>query len=217
MTRTIDREIKFIKKALINYMTDVLSYIEKLTIIIIDNDHERAEKHVDEYVLISDKYDTIISDIIWLITKESPIAKDLRKMIAYINIFRDCYRISNLILDIGKRFIKYYYKSFNYFNEFLVKLINKLIFQIKESIEFIKKYNEESLSRIIQTENLINNNCNSLLINLNKKLQGASKDEIIQLTTVMGCLKNLEWCADLCIQFLREKIFIYKNRYINLS
>ncbi|WP_434414828.1 PhoU domain-containing protein [symbiont of Argiope bruennichi] len=218
MKKIIDQELGLIKKSVINFLNDLIEDLEKYAVSIENNETERIALLIEQEKKINQTHDEIFEEIVWVISKESPVAKDLRKLMAYSNMAREIEKLSNLIRLSFEKYLNTKNLNLKIFKKYFILVFNFLISELIAISYLISSYKDELINNIITYENKINNYVQKASISISNKIYAESEKKNLETYFLLFYfLQNIERCGNLAIQLVREKIFIFKNRYIEIN
>lgn len=209
----IDDRLKKIELQILNYLKMVTKSYKLLKKSLTENNVEILDEIMANDKKIDTEYYAIFDNCVWLINRENPIARDLRKLIALLFISRELERVADASKYVSKQITKYSdtyepkkYKT--WLNKLIIGIINQLDLLEKDFVE----YSATKALTIAENDNDINKEYKAMIIKTMEISKNKDKKEDAKfLTTVTTSLKSLEKGADHIVSLTEEIFYIDKG------
>jgi phosphate transport system protein len=176
------------------------------------------EVNVNEYkTKTNNSCNELLEWITWTISKQQPLAKDLRFLVAIISSIRDFRRLSDYSHNISRHLIRFGFKEKNL--QFIHDLCQEIIVLIRKirAIDINKEDNSEDVVSVIEYVSAFRNLYNSSIIdNIKVSIKDYSSDgDASKTLSAMFNFKGLERAADHIANIVENMLYVETGSFFD--
>ncbi|SEQ41288.1 phosphate signaling complex protein PhoU [Piscibacillus halophilus] len=179
-------------------------------------DLQQAQDVINQDEKINAIEDEINDQAIWLIAKEQPVAKDLRRLVITLKVTNDIERIGDLAVNIAKSVIRIGTDTLPEEKQQILMTASVVEQMIDLVIEAYIEENMETAFEISRIDDKVDHQYGSsietLLTHMTKH-----PDEISQITQLAFISRYLERAADHVTNIAEGIIYLVKGKHVDLN
>lgn len=207
MTRLIfDQEMEKLKNNLEEMGYYVESAIDKILEAIENNDSEIAEYIIKNDRFVNDMEKSIEARCLSLITKQQPIAKDLRIVSAALKVVTDIERIGDHAADIAELLIRNKEWDVKRYTAHITPMLEISKTMVHDSIETFLKRDIKEANRVIAKDDEVDELFNKVKVDIINSIRNGEENIDICVDILM-LSKYLEKIGDHAVNIAEWKIF----------
>lgn len=155
---------------------------------------------------INDMERQIEAQCLSIITRQQPIARDLRLVSAALKVVTDMERVGDHVVDMAELFLRLEHKNLNSYSDSLILMVDATQRLLHQSIDSFVKRNIEEAKQVIQDDDIIDNYFNVVKLDIVDKIkqENYSVDECIDVLMIN---KYLEKIGDHAVNIAQWDVF----------
>lgn len=203
---TFEHELEELKQSVTEMGTRVENMYDNLFSALGEKDKDVVEDILNSDRIINNLQHSIEAKCLSLITKQQPIASDLRMVTASLKVVTDIERIGDHISDMAELFIRLDMPVLSEFSIFLPKMVEATKVMVHDSVDAFVKRSMEDAKRVIGEDDIVDDYFNKVkeaLICLLKEEKKYADDCV----DVLMITKYLEKISDHAVNISEWEIF----------
>lgn len=207
-----DEGLEVIQNMVIDMFTQLETMIELSKILLETNNREIAVQIVDEDKNMDDMMSDLTIEISNFITREQPLAQDLRMSVGNLRIISDLERMGDYFKNFAKFTLKVEVNSKTQY-QILTELINQIFDRVVELRKIYLEINHKEAKSLAKRDEEIDILARDLIANVNEKLRKENDlDEIKSLTRVVMIARTFERSGDHIVNICENISYINKGQ-----
>lgn len=207
MTRMMfEQELKSLRVSLEEMGRYVEYAMNKLSEAIINQDKELAEFIIKNDRNVNDMEKAIEAKCLSLITKQHPIASDLRMVSSALKVVTDLERIGDNTADIAELVIRNIDIEIPQYSIHLMPMIQEAKKMVQESIEHFINRNLEESKNVIEYDDVVDELFNKVKIDVINALK-TTEDQVDVCIDILMISKYLEKIGDHAVNIAQWEVF----------
>lgn len=207
MTRMMfEQELKSLRVSLEEMGRYVEYAMNKLSEAIINQDKELAEFIIKNDRNVNDMEKAIEAKCLSLITKQHPIASDLRMVSSALKVVTDLERIGDNTADIAELVIRNIDIEIPQYSIHLMPMIQEAKKMVQESIEHFINRNLEESKNVIEYDDVVDELFNKVKIDVINALK-TTEDQVDVCIDILMISKYLEKIGDHAVNIVQWEVF----------
>lgn len=201
-----ERELEELKKNVATMSLQVESTYTELFEALEKKDEKKIKRIMESDRMVSDMERNIESKCLTLITKQQPVARDLRTVSASLKVVTDIERVGDHVSDIAELILRLNLEPLDSYSAHLSPMMKATREMVHASVEAFTKRQERSAHEVIQGDDVIDalfNKVKEDLIDYLKK-ETKSADECID---VLMIAKYFEKIGDHAVNIAEWELF----------
>ena len=209
----LHREVEKLKKKILSYSADVESSLGQAIYALKNRDTDLANK-VYEADEILDKIEVEIEEeCLKILALHTPVANDLRFIIAVLKINNDLERIADQSANIAKRAIALAeWKNWAYPTELNI-MTDRAQHMLESSLKALIDLDIERAQKVIDMDDEVDDLNRKMFDIIHQRLCGNPND-VMHLTSLLTISRNLERIADLVTNIAEDVIYMVKGEIV---
>lgn len=201
-----EHELKLLKENVSTMSFKVESAYAELFAALENKDAETIEKMMQSDREISDMERTIESGCLSLITKQQPVARDLRIVTASLKVVTDIERVGDHVSDIAELLLRLDMAPLDSFSAHLTPMVKATKEMVHAAVEAFVGRNEKAAKEVIDGDDVVDELFNKVKEDLIEYLKKETKnaDECIDILMIA---KYLEKIGDHAVNISEWELF----------
>lgn len=203
---SFDNELRLLKENVADMVNRVEDHYERLFKALEDQSEEEIVKIRNNDKLFGKKQREIESQCLFLITKQQPVASDLRVVTASLKVVTDIERIGDIVADMAELLLRLKLKDLSLFSVHMNGMIDATREMFCDAVDAFVSRNLDGARKVIKEDDVIdelfNKVKNDVIESLKKEVKDA--DECID---VLMIAKYLEKIGDHAVKIGEWEIF----------
>ena len=169
-------------------------------------DEDKIREIMESDRAVSDMERSIESRCLALITRQQPVARDLRIVSASLKVVTDIERVGDHVSDIAELLLRLQMNAFEVYSEHLMPMMFATKEMVHEAVEAFAGRNEKRAMEVIESDDVVDELFNKVKGDLIEYLKKETKnaDECIDILMIA---KYFEKIADHAVNIARWELF----------
>ncbi len=211
-----ENELKELQQDLLNLCERSISALEMAFASLIEKDMAKAQEVIDKDIEIN-KMEEIINDkAISIITRQQPVATDLRRIAAIIKAASDMERVADYGVNIAKEAKNIGQDSFVTSVELLEDMSVKSVMMLRQMVEAFVEENTTKAREIARMDDQIDEMYENMIRHL-MQLSSVQPNKISQITNLAFISRYIERSADHATNIAEHLIYLKKGLRADLN
>lgn len=183
-----------------------ISY-DRLVYAIKRNDRETMKQLLDNDRQMMDMQRSIEAKCLTLLTKQQPVAKDLRLVSSALKVVTDIERVGDHVSDIAELYLRVGYVSEGEYEHILADMMEEAKNMLREAIDTFVEADEEAARKVIAHDDIVDEQFNQV----KEKMMSAIRAQDLDADKVVDYLmvaKYLEKIGDHAVDIAEWAIFL---------
>jgi len=209
----LHREVEKLKKKILSYSADVEFSLNQAIKALKERDLELADKVYDSDEILDQIEVEIEEDCLKILALHTPVANDLRFIIAVLKINNDLERIADQSANIAKRVKSLSEMKIRQFPNELNIMADRAQFMLKKSIEALIDLDIEKAWKVIDKDNEVDD-LNRQMFTIIQKKMCENPEDISHFLSLLTVSRNLERIADQVTNIAEDVIYMVKGEIV---
>ncbi len=201
-----EEELEELKRSVSDMGEQIEKVYDRLFEVLKERDREALEAIVTNDRVINDMQRSIEAKCLTLLTKQQPVARDLRTVSAALKVVTDIERVGDHVSDMAELFLRLNMQNVEDFSTSLPKMIEAAKRSVGEAIEAFVNMNMEAAKDVIAFDDVIDDLFNKVKEELIGDLRSGKKDPD-DCVDVLMIAKYLEKIGDHAVNIGEWAIF----------
>lgn len=201
-----EQELTDLRESLEEMTKYVEESVYKLRLAVENGDHETAEQIVKDDKNVNDMERSIEAKCLALITKQQPIARDLRLISSVLKVVTDIERIGDHVADIALISLRYEKVRLADISGHIMPMIQAAGEMVAESVDSFVRVDRKSAEEVIRKDDIVDELFNKVKYDVIEDLKTASED-VDQCIDVLMIAKYLERIGDHATNIAEWEVF----------
>ena len=149
---SFESELKNLKLAILEMSEQVVHAYEMLMKGLSEKENQTLKQIMESDYMVNDMQRAIEARCLTLLTKQTPVARDLRLVSAALKVVTDIERIGDHASDIAELLIHMQIPDLNQYSEHFYAMLEKAVIMIKGSADAFVSGNSEEVSELFALE-----------------------------------------------------------------
>ncbi len=183
-----------------------ISY-DRLVYAVKDNDRESLKTLLDSDRHLTDMQRGIEAKCLTLLTRQQPVAKDLRLVTASLKVVNDIERVGDLVADMAELYLRMEdMGAENEYGRLLVKMMEEAEDMLHEAVESFVEGDEKTAASVVAHDDVVDDFFNEIKYKLmdSIRMQDLNADKVVDYLMVA---KYLEKVGDHAVNIAEWAIF----------
>lgn len=193
-----------------NSLEEMTGYVEqsvyKLRTAIENGDRKSAEQIIKDDKNVNDMERSIEAKCLALITKQQPIARDLRLISSVLKVVTDIERIGDHTADIALLSLRHEKATLSDISAHIMPMIQAAGEMVAESVDSFIKRDKEHAEEVIRKDDIVDDLFNKVKYDIIENLKTGTKD-VDQCIDVLMTAKYLERIGDHATNIAEWEVF----------
>ena len=209
----IDKELDTMEANVMKMARQVISMHEKVVEVLENPDREMELEIMQADDIINHMEEEVNDQAVRSLALLSPVASDLRKVVADIKIASELERIGDYAKNVAKYLLKQY-AQFPHVLEYAQQMEKYMINILKETMKAYEERNVESAFEIVKRDQYLN----QLVKEIRARLKEESGENLIEdVFVVSGMLRNIERAGDHIKNICEHIIYMMKGQHYDFG
>lgn len=201
-----EEELEELKRSVSDMGEQIEKVYDRLFEVLKERDREALEAIVTNDRVINDMQRSIEAKCLTLLTKQQPVARDLRTVSAALKVVTDIERVGDHVSDMAELFLRLEMQNVEDFSASLPQMIEAAKRSVGEAIEAFVDMNMEAAKNVIAFDDVIDDLFNKVKEELIGDLRSGKKDPD-DCVDVLMIAKYLEKIGDHAVNIGEWAIF----------
>ncbi len=201
-----EEELEELKRSVSDMGEQIEKVYDRLFEVLKERDREALEAIVTNDRVINDMQRSIEAKCLTLLTKQQPVARDLRTVSAALKVVTDIERVGDHVSDMAELFLRLDMQNVEDFSASLPQMIEAAKRSVGEAIEAFADMNMEAAKDVIAFDDVIDDLFNKVKEELIGDLRSGKKDPD-DCVDVLMIAKYLEKIGDHAVNIGEWAIF----------
>lgn len=211
-----EHEIEEVQKELINLCNKSIDQLDVTYQAFINRDLELAKEIIAQDVEINQLEERINDHVIVLLTRQQPVATDLRRLIVVLKAASDMERVGDYAVNIAKETLHIGNNRFITSVELIEDMFVKTTSMLRQVVEAFIEENTTKAKEIAEFDDQIDDMYENMIKHL-MNLSTVSPENISQITYLSFICSFIERCADLATNIAEYLFYLKKGQRFDLN
>ncbi len=209
----LHREVEKLKKKILSYSYEVEASLQNAAKSLKDKDHALARKVIDSDEALDRIEVEIEEECLKILALHTPVAHDLRFIVAVLKINNDLERIADMAANIANRAIALCQWHTGRIPTELNIMVGRVLSMLHISLEALIDLNVNKARQVIAQDDEVDD-LNRTMYSIVQKLIYERPDEIEFLINLLSISRNLERTADLVTNIAEDVIYLVEGEIV---
>jgi phosphate transport system protein len=209
----LHREVEKLKKKILSYSGDVESSLKQAIKALKERDLDLADKVYTTDEILDQIEVEIEEDCLKILALHTPVANDLRFIVAVLKINNDLERIADNAVNIAKRVKSLSVMKTRQFPHELNIMADRAQFMLKKSIEALIDLDVDKAWKVIDKDNEVDDLNRQMFIIIQKEMC-ENPEDISHFLSLLTISKNLERVADQVTNIAEDVIYMVEGEIV---
>ena len=211
-----DHEIEAIQSELLRLSHLSIQALEMSFKAFIEKDLEKSKEIIEQDALINRLEEQINDRVILLMTRQQPVAKDLRRLVVLLKAAADMERVGDYAVNIAKESIRIGKVRFITSVELLEDMCFKTAEMLRQVVEAFVEENMSKAKEVAEQDDQIDEMYGNIITHL-MKLSSVAPENIAQITYLSFICRYIERCADHATNIAEYLLYLKKGQRFDLN
>lgn len=211
-----DHEIDELQKDFLILCDCSIQNLEDSFAALIEKDIEKAQEIINRDVEINRMEESINDRVIKLMTRQQPVATDLRRLVVLLKVAADMERVGDYAVNISKETIHIGKERFITSVELLEDMFFKTTTMLRQIVEAFLEENIAKAKEVAELDDQIDEMYGSMITHL-MRLSSVVPESISQITYLSFVSRHIERCADHATNIAEYLLYLKKGQRYDLN
>lgn len=211
-----DHEIDEVQKELLKLCNRSIEALEASFNAFIQKDLDASREIIERDVEINRMEEVINDRVIKLMTRQQPVATDLRRLVVLLKAAADMERVGDYAVNIAKETLHIGKVSFITSVELMEDMCFKTTMMLRQIVEAFIEENMTKAKEIAEFDDQIDEMYGSIITHL-MRLSSVSPESISQITYLAFVCRYIERCADHATNIAEYLLYLKKGQRYDLN
>ncbi|MFJ8236963.1 phosphate signaling complex protein PhoU [Ureibacillus sp. NPDC094379] len=211
-----EHDIEDVQNELIKLCKMSISQLDLTFKSFIDQDLELAREIISKDTEINHLEELINDRVILIMTRQQPVAKDLRRLVVLLKAASDMERVGDYSVNIAKETIRIGDARFITSVELIEDMFLKTSAMLNQVVEAFVEENTTKAKEVADFDDQIDEMYGSMITQL-MKLSSVRPENISQITNLAFICRFIERCADLATNIAEYLFYLKKGQRFDLN
>ncbi|MFP3918948.1 phosphate signaling complex protein PhoU [Lysinibacillus telephonicus] len=211
-----DHEIDELQKDFLILCDCSIQNLEDSFAALIEKDIEKAQEIINRDVEINRMEESINDRVIKLMTRQQPVATDLRRLVVLLKAAADMERVGDYAVNISKETIHIGKERFITSVELLEDMFFKTTTMLRQIVEAFLEENIAKAKEVAELDDQIDEMYGSMITHL-MRLSSVVPESISQITYLSFVSRHIERCADHATNIAEYLLYLKKGQRYDLN
>ncbi len=197
-------------------MTKVLKDLKKHLLLLLKKDIEAAQVIVKRDAEINRFEEGINDRVILLLTRQQPVATDLRRLVVLLKAASDMERVGDYAVNIAKETIHIGKDPFITSVELLEDMCTKAIKMLRQIVEAFVEENTTKAKELAELDDQVDEMYGNMIQHL-MRLSSLKPESVPQITYLAFVCRHIERSADLSTNIAEYLLYLKKGQRFDLN
>jgi len=209
-------EIQSVQKEFLTLCDQSISRLEEAFTALIKKDIDSAQQIVNRDSEINRFEEAINDKVILLLTRQQPVATDLRRLIVLLKAASDMERVGDYAVNIAKETIHIGKEPFITSVEMLEDMCFKASQMLREIVQAFVEENTTKARELAELDDQVDEMYGDIIQHL-MKLSSVKPESVAQITYLSFICRYIERCADLATNIAEYLLYLKKGQRFDLN
>ncbi|RUL56977.1 MULTISPECIES: phosphate signaling complex protein PhoU [Lysinibacillus] len=211
-----ENEINAVQQKLLQLCNRSIETLEASFTALINKDLEKAQEIIDRDVEINKLEEAINDQVIKLLTRQQPVATDLRRLIVLLKAASDMERVGDYAVNIAKECLHIGKERFITSIELLEDMCFKTTMMLRQIVEAFIEENTTKAKEVAELDDQIDEMYGSMIKHL-MRLSAVAPESVAQITNLSFICRYVERCADHATNIAEYLLYLKKGQRFELN
>ncbi|RHW38515.1 phosphate transport system regulatory protein PhoU [Lysinibacillus yapensis] len=211
-----DHEIEAIQSELLKLSSRSIKALETSFLALVEKDIDKAKEVIQQDSVLNKLEEDINDRVIKAMTRQQPVAKDLRRLVVLLKAASDLERVGDYAVNIAKESLHIGKERFITSIELLEDMCFKTTEMLKHVIEAFVEENMSKAKEVAEYDNQIDKMYGDMITHL-MRLSSVAPESISQITYLSFVCRYIERCADHATNIAEYLLYLKKGQRIDLN
>jgi len=211
-----DYEIRAIQTELLKISNLSIQALDRSFSAFINKDFEKAKEVIEQDTIINRLEEAINDRVILLMTRQQPVAKDLRRLVVLLKAAADMERVGDYAVNIAKESLRIGNERFITSVELLEDMCIKTIDMLHKVVEAFIDENIGKAKEIAEVDDQIDEMYGHIITHL-MRLSAVAPENVSQITYLSFICRYIERCADHATNIAEYLLYLKKGQRFDLN
>jgi len=211
-----EHDIEDVQNELIKLCKLSISQLDLTFKSFIDKDIKLAREIINKDTEINHLEELINDRVILIMTRQQPVAKDLRRLVVLLKAASDMERVGDYAVNIAKETIRIGDSQFITSVELIEDMFLKTSAMLNQVVEAFVEENTTKAKEVADFDDQIDEMYGSMITQL-MKLSSVRPENISQITNLAFICRFIERCADLATNIAEYLFYLKKGQRFDLN
>ena len=211
-----DHEIEAIQSDLLKLSNLSIQALEISFNAFIEKDLEKAKEVIEQDAIINRLEEAINDRVILVMTRQQPVAKDLRRLVVLLKAAADMERVGDYAVNIAKESLRIGKERFITSVELLEDMCYKTTQMLRQVIDAYLEENMSKAKEIAEYDDQIDEMYGNIITHL-MRLSSVVPENISQITYLSFICRYIERCADHATNIAEYLLYLKKGQRYDLN
>lgn len=211
-----DHEIEVVQKELLQLSNRSIEALEIAFNAFIQKDIVKATEVIEHDVEINRMEEALNDHVIKLLTRQQPVAKDLRRLVVLLKAAADMERVGDYAVNIAKETLHIGKEQFITSVELLEDMCYKTIVMLRQIVDAFLEENMAKAKEIAEYDDQIDEMYGNIIKHL-MRLSTVAPESISQITYLSFVCRHIERCADHATNIAEYLLYFKKGQRFDLN
>lgn len=209
-------EMESVQKDFLKLCDQSIGRLEEAFTALINKDVEAAKDIVKRDTEINQSEEAINDRVILLLTRQQPVATDLRRLVVLLKAAADMERVGDYAVNIAKETIHIGNEPFITSIELLEDMCTKSTQMLRQIVQAFVDENTTKAKELAETDDQIDEMYGNMIKHL-LRLTSIKPESIAQITYLSFISRYIERCADLATNLAEYLLYLKKGQRFDLN
>ncbi|SOC21133.1 PhoU-like phosphate uptake regulator [Ureibacillus xyleni] len=211
-----DHEMNEVQQDLLHLCDRSILTLEASFTAFIEKDLIKAQEVIDKDVKINRLEEAINDRVIKLLTRQQPVATDLRRLIVLLKAASDMERIGDYAVNIAKETLHIGKTRFITSVELIEDMYFKTTLMLRQIVEAFVEENTAKAKEVAELDDQIDEMYGNMIKHL-MRLSAVAPESVSQITYLSFICRYIERCADHATNIAEHLLYLKKGQHIDLN
>lgn len=211
-----EHEIEAVQKDLLELCELSISRLETSFKAFIEKDTEKAQQIINSDNEVNRFEESINDRVILIMTKQQPVATDLRRLVVLLKAASDMERVGDYAVNISKETLHIGKEPFVTSVELIEDMGLKSSAMLRQIVEAFVEENTTKAKEIAEFDDQVDEMYGNMIKHL-MKLSSVSPEHISQITNLAFVCRYIERCADHATNIAEYLLYLKKGQRFDLN
>ncbi len=211
-----EHELDAVQKEFLKLCDQSIERLEKSFKALINKDLEVAQEIVQRDVEINRFEEAINDRVILLMTRQQPVATDLRRLIVLLKAAADMERVGDYAVNIAKETIRIAKEPFITSVELIEDMCLKASQMLRQIVEAFVEENTAKAKEVAELDDQVDEMYGNMIKHL-LRLSSVKPESIAQITYLSFVCRYIERCADHATNIAEYLLYLKKGQRYDLN
>ncbi|BDH62180.1 phosphate transport system regulatory protein PhoU [Lysinibacillus sp. PLM2] len=211
-----EHELDAVQKEFLKLCDQSIERLETSFKALINKDIEVAQEIVQRDVEINRFEEAINDRVILLMTRQQPVATDLRRLIVLLKAAADMERVGDYAVNIAKETIRIAKEPFITSVELIEDMCLKASQMLRQIVEAFVEENTAKAKEVAELDDQVDEMYGNMIKHL-MRLSSVKQESIAQITYLSFVCRYIERCADHATNIAEYLLYLKKGQRYDLN